>query len=51
MGFDLETLGPGLFDCAIELAKHEGWEKLFRSDEVNSDIMHADYNEARYHAC
>jgi hypothetical protein len=43
MGVKLEELDPELLEAALELARHDGWEKLCKFDEVTSDVMNADY--------
>ena len=43
MGVDLEKLDTELLEAALELARHDGWKKLFELDEVVRDVMNADY--------
>ena len=47
MGVELEKLDPELLEAALELARHDGWKKLFESDEVTRDVMNADYKNQK----
>ena len=50
MGMDIEALArddPVFLEAALELAKHDGWEKLFELDQIKRDTMLADYKRAQ----
>ena len=50
MGVDVEELAlkdPLLVDAALELSRHDGWEKILELDTVKRDIMLADYKRGQ----
>jgi len=51
MGVELDKLDPELLEAALELARHDGWKKLFELDEVTRDVMNADYKNQRAAKC